>query len=115
MLRRKQSKKREYQRRDWQKHIRQWQEGGLSQADYCRKHSLNEKLLSLYKNKFKKSSITKIAKNKNFVKIPQRIMTVQPSNDYPYEISLPGKINVRLGNNFNPESLKSIIKILQEI
>ena len=109
---RKQSKKRGYQRRDWQKHVRQWQEGGLSQADYCRKHGLNEKLLSLYKKKFKKSSE---AKNKNFVKIPQGIMTVPPSNEYPYEISLPGKTNIRLGNNFNPESLKLIIKMLLEI
>ena len=113
MMHNKQSKKRKYQRQDWPKHVRQWQESGLSQADYCRQYNLNNRLLSLYNNKFKKSSI--ITKNKNFVKIPQRIITEQPSNEYPYEISLPGKMNIRLGNNFNPASLKIIIEMLREI
>lgn len=108
----KQSKKRKYQRQDWPKHIKQWRESGLNQADYCRQHDLNSRLLSLYNTKFKKSSVVK---NKNFVKIPQRIVTEMKSSEYSYEISLPGNINIRLGNNFNTESLKIIIKILQEI
>lgn len=112
MLHNKQSEKKKYPKQDWPKHIKQWQESELSQADYCRQFGLNEKLLSLYKKKFTKSSI---AKNKNFVKIPKRIMTVPPSNEYPYELSLPGKMNIRIRNNFNPASLKIIIKMLQEI
>lgn len=108
----KQSKKRKYQRRDWSKHVKQWQKSGLSQADYCRQYDLNSRLLSLYINKLKRSSVVK---NKNFVKIPKRIITESKSNEYSYEISIPGKIHIRLNNNFNPENLKNIIKILQEI
>jgi len=36
----------------WKLHIKQWQASGLSQASYCREHSLHEHQLSYWKRKF---------------------------------------------------------------
>lgn len=36
----------------WQHHIAQWQAAGLSQAGYCRKHSLHSHQFSYWKRKF---------------------------------------------------------------
>ena len=36
----------------WQLHIGQWQASGLSQASYCREHSLHAHQLSYWKRKF---------------------------------------------------------------
>lgn len=36
----------------WQHHIAQWQAAGLSQANYCREHSLHAHQFSYWKRKF---------------------------------------------------------------
>ena len=37
----------------WQAHIEAWQTSGLSQAAYCRRHGLSDKLFSLRKRQLK--------------------------------------------------------------
>ena len=32
----------------WQRHVEDWRESGLSQADYCHQHGLNRKTFSLW-------------------------------------------------------------------
>jgi hypothetical protein len=40
----------------WKLHFEQWQASGLSQASYCREHSLHAHQLSYWKRKFLSSS-----------------------------------------------------------
>jgi len=39
----------------WQSHINAWKQSGLSQAEYCRKHSLNAHTFSYWRSRLLKA------------------------------------------------------------
>lgn len=104
------SKKREQQRQDWQKHIKQWQESGLKQAEYCRQNNLSDKLFYWYKRKYADLK----PDTKKFIRIP----SVNNTGNSPagkYEIILQGNIHIRVNHDFNSENLKRLIETLRDV
>jgi hypothetical protein len=62
----------------WLEHLIQWRDSGLSQASYCRKHSLNQNSLSYYKLKQPKSVKTDITQTSGFISLPlPQVMTIE--------------------------------------
>ena len=41
----------------WKAHIEAWQQSGGTQADYCRKHGLTDKVFSLWKRRFQRENV----------------------------------------------------------
>ena len=41
----------------WKAHIESWQQTGGTQADYCRKHGLTDKVFSLWKRRFQRENV----------------------------------------------------------
>ena len=110
MLHKNTTEKRKYQRHDWAKHIKQWQESGLSQSEYCRQNNLSVKLFSLRKRKILNSK----PDTKKFIKISPPVNT-DSSFSYEYEIILQGNIRIRVSRDFNPEKTKNLIRVLKEL
>jgi hypothetical protein len=106
-----QKTKRKYRKHDWPAHIKQWQESGLKQNEYCSKYNLNRQQFSKYKKQLTDAPKSVSPK---FIKIPA-MMDKHQSPAHDCEIILPGNIRIRISNNFNPEILKKLIRTLQEV
>ena len=59
-----------HKHQSWQKHIFQWQESDLSQAEYCRLNGLKQNSFSYHKLKQSKSTKTISERSTGFISLP---------------------------------------------
>jgi hypothetical protein len=109
----------------WQKHLRAWSQGGLTQADYCRQHQLSAPAFGWWKRQLegkprpqKRSPAAKQSERDSqatvrFVEV-QRGLAVDPGGDPAvYEILLSRGRAIRVGHAFDPEVLKHLIAAVE--
>ena len=88
----------------WHNHIRAWEEGDLSQAEFCRIHNLPIKSFYYWKKKYEKPPVSFIPINlkPDIFKQPATICLVV---DNRYRLEIP--------NGFEPETLIKLLQILK--
>ena len=102
----------EQKRTYWKHHIDTWQETGLTQAEYCRRHNLKHHQLVYWKKRFLKTE-TDVSfvplKLEELLDIPARqdqaSLTLVINNDF--------KIEIRAG--FNAQLLRQLIYVLRRL
>ena len=99
--------------RFWKAHIQAWEKSGFSQNEYCRRNTLKNTQLTYWKTKFKQEESRQI----RFAPVPmsaaQPVRQSIDSCDSGLAVHL-GKIQIKIQNNFNPESLIKVVSILEE-
>lgn len=96
----------------WKQHIDTWQETGLTQAEYCRRHNLKHHQLVYWKKRFLKTE-TDVSfvplKLEDLLDIPacqdQAALTLVINNDF--------KIEIRVG--FDAQLLEQLIYVLRRL
>ncbi len=94
----------------WRQHIDSWQQTGLTQAEYCRRHNLKHHQLVYWKKRFLKTE-TDVSfvplKLEDLLDIPTR----QDQSSLTLEINNQFKIEIRAG--FDSQLLRQLIFALQ--
>ena len=90
----------------WHEHIKKWKESGLSQATYCRQNGISRDAFNWRKRRLEKSS------NSRLTKVPMQTVSEIIHDDSALELSINGKLKVRVDRNFNPELLQRLLKTL---
>lgn len=103
----------EKRRNIWKNHIKQWKFSGKIQAEYCRKHKLNEKSFHYWKKKFDPTS-----KLVSFVQLPvpaslPESKKINAINSL--KVLLNNDIKIEISENFNPMTLKKVVETLRSI
>jgi hypothetical protein len=100
----------EQKRSYWKQHIDSWQETGLTQAEYCRRHNLKHYQLVYWKKRFLKTE-TGVSfvplKLEDLLDIP----TPQDRASLCLVVNNHFKIEIRAG--FDPQLLRQLIFALQ--
>ena len=102
----------EQKRSYWKQHIDTWQETGLTQVEYCRRHNLKHHQLVYWKKRFLKTE-TDVSfvplKLEDLLDIPARqdqaTLTLVINNDF--------KIEIRAG--FDAQLLSQLIYVLRRL
>ena len=103
----------EQKRSYWKQHIDSWQETGLSQAEYCRRHNLKHHQLVYWKKRFLRTET-----DVTFVplKLDDLLMDRPPQPDRQslcLEINNRFKVEIRAG--FDTQLLRQLIFALREL
>ena len=101
----------EQKRSYWKQHIDSWQETGLTQAEYCRRHNLKHHQLVYWKKRFLRTET-----DVTFVplKLDDLLMDRPPQPDRPslcLEINNRFKVEIRAG--FDAQLLRQLIFALR--
>jgi hypothetical protein len=100
----------------WREHVKSWEKLDISQAEYCRRHELNPVSFSYWKRKLQNTSNSE----SKFIKLDQKLFNKKVENsthksNFTYRLIIPGGYIIEIGQNFNPNSLKVLIRTLQGI
>jgi hypothetical protein len=103
----------EQKRSYWKQHIDSWQETGLTQAEYCRRHNLKHHQLVYWKKRFLRTET-----DVTFVplKLDDLLMDRPPQPDRQslcLEINNRFKVEIRAG--FDTQLLRQLIFALREL
>jgi hypothetical protein len=100
----------EQKRRYWKQHIGSWQETGLTQAEYCRRHNLKHHQLVYWKKRFSRSEA-----GVSFVSL--KLEDMLPTQDLPDHDSFCLVINnhfkVEIRAGFDAQLLRQLIFALR--
>ena len=98
----------------WQKHIFQWSESGLTQAEYCRRNKLSVAAFNWWKRNLRKKS--KAQKNSSasmqFVEV-HGVSPAQVGRSENYEILLSRGRAIKVSRNFDSDVLKRLIAAVE--
>lgn len=90
----------------WKEQIKAWEESDLSQAEYCRGKSLDNRLFSKWKNRLLK------ANENNLVEIPFEVKDGFLKSD-DIELIIKDRYKIKVHSNFNSETLKKLIQAIE--
>jgi hypothetical protein len=100
--------------RFWAQHLRQWQQSGLTQVEYCRQKHLSAPALGWWKRQLPLQvwsvvqSADREAPRGAFVELP-----VRQDQDATYEISLSRGRRLRLGPQFDLDRVRQLVELLE--
>lgn len=104
----------------WQEHFKSWENSGLSQAEYCRRHNLNYSVFHYWKRKLRRPSqpsITPESETINFVEVGSSLpfssglsLRTAPGDFFRLWI---GGVCVEVGTKFDPQSLSQLLRCLR--
>ena len=106
-------------RDEWQKHIQQWAESGLTAQEYARKAGLNAKTLENWKSKLRRLARPQGAKRPTgtsrgaalpWVELPPVLV----SRESRFELELAHGRRVHVPSSFEPEPLRRLLRVLEE-
>ena len=112
------SKRGEY----WLGHLRQWEQAGITQADYCRRHGLSAAAFRWWRRKFLRKGRLAAragdATNHRRTNRPGFVEVVAPMSPAPgasnvYEIVLPNQRSLRLWGRFEAEAVRTLVSVLE--
>lgn len=89
----------------WALEVSKWEKTGKSQAEYCREYRLNHKIFGYWKRKIKKLTAV------SFVKIPSMLPSPLTSKQPSLVLSIDN-FDIKIGDGFNPETLKRLVQTL---
>lgn len=100
----------QHKRRFWEAHIKNWQQGGLSQVAYCRKHDLQQHQFSYWKKKL-------IQSDSDISFVPLDLSQHLPVVVKASMINLftPGGYKIEINTGFDPSTLKQLLKTVQSL
>jgi hypothetical protein len=109
--------------RFWQRHLQQWRQSGLSQAQYCRQHQLRPGTFGWWKGRLSAANgpvqpsvghPAAAGKDRSFVELTlgQREAPA-PAGEVVYEIVLSPRRCLRLGSRFEPERVRQLLQLLE--
>jgi hypothetical protein len=98
----------------WQKHISQWSESSLTQAEYCRRNELSAAAFHWWKRHLRKKSNTQKDSSTpmQFVEV-QCIPTAHTVRGETYEILLSQGRAIRVCRDFDTDVLKRLIAAVE--
>lgn len=106
----------------WHDHFRSWENSGLSQAAYCRRHDLKYCLFHYWKRKLRKPcqpTVPSESETLNFVEVgsslpfgPNLSFRAAPGDFFRLWV---GGICVEVGNKFDPHSLSQLLGCLRAL
>jgi hypothetical protein len=95
-------------RKFWEDHFRAWQESGISQAGYCRKHGLSDKSFLYWK---KKLAATRVSVS--LVELPGiQAMPMLPACR-PLRLMLGNRYGIEIERGFDEETLERLLRVLE--
>ena len=101
--------------RFWARHLRQWLQSGLSQADYCRLKQLSAPALGWWKRQLPRelwadAPLTLPPSCPDaFVELP-----IGPGPEVAYEIGLRRGRSLRLGHRFDLDQVRQLVEVLEQ-
>jgi len=100
-------------RRFWLKHIRNWRESGLKQAEYCRHHNLVAYQLSYWFNRLKKEpqSLSFVQVSLPSTPPPAEVQT----NFSPLKLFIEERYHLEVERGFDPVTLGQLLTILKRV
>jgi len=109
--------------RFWERHLRAWQQSGLSQAQYCRRHHLSAPAFGWWKGRLSlaRTPDKRTAKEcrtagrkSSFVELTLcEREAPAPAGAVVYEIVLSRQRCLRLGSRFEPERVRQLLELLE--
>ena len=98
----------------WQKHISQWSESGLTQAEYCRRNKLSAAAFNWWKRHLRKKSKTQKDSSTpmQFVEV-HGVHPAHVGRSENYEIALSRDRIIRVGRDFDSDVLKRLIAAVE--
>ena len=96
----------EQKRTYWKQHIDSWQETGLSQVEYCRRHNLKHHQLVYWKKRFLKTET-----DVSFVRLKlEDLLDISPHPDHaPLCLVIDHHFKVEIRTGFDPQLLRQLI------
>ena len=102
-MRKMQSAGSELRRKFWEHHLSQWQAGGLSQAEYCRRHGLSVKTFGYHKRTKGTDSLCLV-----------EVLLAVPVGSLPKPLSLTvgSRYTIRIEAGFDAQTLRDLLDVL---
>jgi hypothetical protein len=100
----------EQKRTYWKQHIDSWQETGLTQAEYCRRHNLKHYQLVYWKKRFLKTESAV-----SFVPLElERLLDIPCQQDRaPLCLVINNHFKIKISAGFDPQLLRQLIFTLR--
>lgn len=101
--------------RFWERHLRQWRQSGLSQAQYCRRHHLSAPTFGWWKGRLSPTggpAQPAAGEKGSFVELTLGEREA-PTGAVVYEIVLSRHRCLRLGSGFEPERVRQLLQLLE--
>jgi hypothetical protein len=102
-MRKRQSTDSEVRRKFWEHHLAQWQAGGLSQAEYCRRHGLSVKSFGYHKRTMGTDSFC-------LVEVP--LAAPVCSLPKPLSLTVGSRYTIRIEAGFDANTLRDLLEVL---
>jgi hypothetical protein len=98
----------------WQKHISQWSESGLTQAEYCRRNKISAAVFHWWKRQLRKKSKAQkdSSTSMQFVEV-HGVPSAHAGCGETYEIVLSRGRAIRVGCDFDSDVLKRLITAVE--
>ncbi|WP_320173989.1 IS66 family insertion sequence element accessory protein TnpA [Maridesulfovibrio sp.] len=95
--------------RFWKKHIEAWRNSGVSQAEYCREHSLSYKSFGYHKRRVGAS-----AKPQKVIPIPETAMRAEEESRTckPISLCVPRGFRIEIEPGFCQLTLKELLEVV---
>jgi len=94
----------------WEDHIRRWQESGLTQIEYCRRHEINHHRLIYWRKQLSKgvssSALVEISLN--------RPPHDENLHDSPLRLLIGNRYRIEVSRGFDPGVLDQLIYVLEQ-
>ena len=89
----------------WQLHINAWQQSGISQADFCRRHGLNIKIFGYWKRK-----LYSRPEGVSFVPVAIKTShTAYVKTGSSLRVVTSNGLSIEIGDGFNPATLRLLL------
>jgi len=98
----------------WQKHISQWSESGLTQAEYCRRNKLSAAAFHWWKRHLQKKLMArkKPPTPMQFVEV-HSVPPIHAGRNETYEVVLSRGRAIRVDRDFDSDVLKRLIAVVE--
>jgi hypothetical protein len=91
-------------REEWQRRVREWEDSGLTQVEYCKRNELKISAFLYWRKKFSEKNPTR----PSFVEVPLSLT----KRFHPIRIEIGNRFCVEVGKGYDPSALEHIIGIL---
>lgn len=119
---RKLSAKQEKSHKEWQCHLSEWEQSGITQSGYCIKNGLNLRTFQYWRRKFTNPRQRDILSEDNSM---VKVVQLQQEKISKGQINIPksgsgiklqiGNIFIELDNHFSQDALSRLIKVLKAV
>jgi hypothetical protein len=111
-------KEREARRRQWERHIREWRESGLSQAEYCRRYRLKPHRMIYWRKRIPDEPSTENPADKSLVEVFPHQTLNQFKSDEPsalLHLIISNRFRIEVQTDFDPSALRRLILTLETL